>query len=266
MRKKYALHHMTWKEIEEAFKQDPIVLIPLGSMEEHGPHSITGDFLAASEIVKQIAERTGAYYLPVIPFGYSELFRNYPGTISLSPNTLYGLLIDIFESLMEHGVTKMVIFNGHTGNSPIIGQVARTIKRERGIMVASINIWQSIPMEFKKHLYGNSFNPSGHGGEPLTSVMLHLYPKDMRMDMLAGWRNQEGAPEWEGFRIHSPATVETEDIQFQVYLNMEEVSQDGILGNPLAASAERGEAIVGELVRRGVALVEKFTQANTIVK
>jgi creatinine amidohydrolase len=148
MKEKHAMHHMTWKEIEAAFSKDPVVLIPLGSMEEHGPHSITGDFLAATEIAKRIAEKTGSLYIPTLPFGCSEYFRGFPGTISLSPGTVLALINDICESLTEHGIKRIVIINGHSGNAPTIEQVARKIRREKKIMIASMDLWRLQNQEF----------------------------------------------------------------------------------------------------------------------
>src|SRR5699024_5277565 len=98
---KKAIHHMTWKEVEDEFKRNPVVLIPLGSMEEHGPHSITGDYLASTEVAERIADQTEALYVPTVPFGNSEYFRGYPGTISISQNTATLLLEDICNSLIE---------------------------------------------------------------------------------------------------------------------------------------------------------------------
>ena len=87
--KKNKLYMMTWKEAKEAFDNDPVILIPMGSMEVHGPHSVVGDYIATEKIGEAAAEKTGAYILPITPFGCSEYFRDFPGTISISPNTLY---------------------------------------------------------------------------------------------------------------------------------------------------------------------------------
>ena len=92
---KHALYHMTWKEIEEVFKNDPVVIIPMGSTEQQGIHSLTGDYLAAEAIAKRVAEKAGAYYVPVIPFGCSEYFRCFPGTISLRPSTVEAVITDV---------------------------------------------------------------------------------------------------------------------------------------------------------------------------
>ena len=262
MTTKTDLHHMTWKEIEEAFATDPVVLIPMGSMEEHGPHSPTGDYLAAAEIARRVAVQTGAYCLPVIPFGYSEYFRCFPGTISLSPGTIISIISDVCECLIEHGVSRILFINGHAGNAPLIDQFARKFRREQKIMLGTIDLWQCMTLDFKKQLYGKEFNPSGHGGEPITSVMMHLFPEDMRMDLLI---QPENPKEWSGFGLGGFTKVDVADTQASIFFNMNELSPIGVLGNPLAASAERGKAILDKVTEYGVAFVEKFKKAATLL-
>src|SRR5665647_98455 len=140
--KKNELKYMTWKEVEEVYATNPVILIPLGSMEEHGPQSIVGDFIAADEVAKRVAEQSGSYCTPVVPFGYSEYFRDYPGTISVSPNTLYSFVSDMCTSLMEHGIKKILFVNGHAGNSIILEMLSRDLRREKGVMLGKIDIWQ----------------------------------------------------------------------------------------------------------------------------
>ncbi|WP_264805328.1 creatininase family protein [Cytobacillus sp. NCCP-133] len=257
---KIAIHHMTWKEADAAFKKDPVVIIPLGSMEEHGPHSVTGDFMAATEIAKRAAEKTGALYVPTVPFGNSEYFRGYPGTISLSQQTVISLLEDICTSLIEHGITKIVFFNGHAGNGPAVDQVARKVRREKKVMVASMDLWQMLTQEQKNGIYQEEKDPSGHGGEPLSSVMSYLFPQYMRMDLLPEtWKSNENFGE---FTIDNLLKIKLNASKANLYLNMEDISAEGIMGNPLNASAERGEKIVSSLVEYGVILVEKAKNTN----
>lgn len=261
---KNALHHMTWKEVEAAFQQDPVVIVPLGSMEEHGPHSVTGDFMAATEIAKRTAEKTGALYLPTVPFGNSEYFRGYPGTISLSQQTVISLLEDICTSLIEHGITKIVFFNGHAGNGPAVDQVARKVRREKNVMVASMDLWQMLSPEQKNEIYQEEKDPSGHGGEPLSSVMSYLFPQYMRMDLLPKtWKTNGTFGE---FAIDNLLKIKLNASKANLYLNMEDISVEGILGNPLHATAERGEKIVSRLVEYGVTLVEKAKNTNMSLK
>jgi creatinine amidohydrolase len=261
---KNALHHMTWKEAEAAFKEDPVVIVPLGSMEEHGPHSITGDFLAATEVAKRAAKKTGAIYTPTIPFGNSEYFRGYPGTISLQQQTVIRILEDICTSLIEHGITKIVFFNGHAGNGPAVDQVARKVRREKKVMVVSMDLWQMLSPEQKEEIYQEDKDPSGHGGEPLTSVMSYLFPEDMRMDLLPKeWKQNTGIGE---FEIDSLLKMKLNNSKANLFLNMDDISEEGILGNPRNASAERGEKIVARLVEYGCSLVEKAKKTNMSVK
>lgn len=256
--KKNELHMMTWKEVAAAFENDPVIFVPFGSMEEHGPHSITGDYLAAYEIAKRAAEKTDNYCLPVIPYGYSEYFRPFPGTISISPETLYRLVSDILESLIEHGISKIIIVNGHAGNSSIMDALARDIRRKHQIMLGKIDLWQSLSPAFKKELYGD-VNPMGHGGEPLTSVMHYLYPDYMRMDLV---KESDRATHWHGMEISNISKTPLGDVEASMYFNMDEVTQQGVMGNPFIGNAETGEKIINRLVDYFVVLANKMKVNN----
>ncbi len=257
--KKHELHHMTWREAEESFSSHPVLLIPMGSMEEHGPHSITGDYIAAYEIAKRAAGLTDSLCVPPIPFGHSEYFRGFPGTISLAPDTVYMLARDVALSLMEHGIDRIIFVNGHFGNGPILDRLAREIRRERGIVVGKIDLWQSLTPGFKKELYDNGTDPSGHGGEPLTSVMHYLRPDDMRMDLL---EKPEASKTWEGFDVVHVSRTKLEDISVSMYFDMEDVSRQGVMGNPHVGSAEIGEKIVNKLVGYVAAFARKMKKAH----
>ena len=215
---KHALYHMTWKEIEEVFKNDPVVIIPMGSTEQQGIHSLTGDYLAAEAIAKRVAEKAGAYYVPVIPFGCSEYFRCFPGTISLRPSTVEA-----------------------------IEDVARKLRREKGIVCFSIDLWQGLTPEAKKEIYGEGPDSSGHGGDPLTSVMLYLYPEDMRMDLL---NPVENIKEYKGVPVNGLKKGMVKGVPFN-------------LGNPFASSAERGEKIVNHLVDACCEMVKIIKENDT---
>ena len=260
--KKCALHLMTWKEIEEAFKNDPVILIPMGSMEQHGPQSINGDYLAAEEVAKRTAQATGAYYLPVIPFGCSEYFRGFPGTISLQPETVYAILYDVYQSLLEHGITKIFVVNGHAGNVPTIAQLARKVRRENGIVSVSVDLWQSLTPELKKVVYAKADDKAGHGSEPLTSVMTYLYPDMMRMDLVE--KENDNTDHWGEFDIQALTKGEVNGVPMNIYVDMEDVSKQGVMGNPFNATAERGEMIINHLVKLCAAIVEKLNKTNTV--
>lgn len=262
LKKKFELDRMTWKEIEVAYAENPVIFVPFGSMEEHGPHSVTGDYLAAHEIAKRAAERSGSYCTPVIPFGYSEYFRGFPGTISMSPESIKSVASDIIQSLFEHGIEKIILVNGHFGNASLLDEVARRYKREKGIMIGKIDLWQSISRSFKDELYGEGVNPSGHGGEPLTSVMQYLTPDDARPDLI------EPSPvkkQWGDFDVTHISRVGIDDIEVSMYFDMEDLTGVGILGNPNLSSPEIGEKIVNRLADYCVTFAEKMKTAETLI-
>lgn len=261
--KKHELQYMTWKEVDEAFKNDPVVFIPMGSMEVHGPHSITGDYIAAYEIAEKAAEKSDSYCIPVIPFGYSEYFRCFPGTISISPKTLYGLVSDICTSLMEHGVTKIIFVNGHAGNSSIIDILARDIKRQSKLMLGKIDLWQSLPAKFKEELYGENVKRLGHGGDPITSVMHYLRPDDMRMDLLGEYDRDK---QWEDFTMDSFGKTKIKDTEVGLYFDMNEMSKQGTVADPYLGSSDKGEKIVNKLIDYCVEFANKMKRTNTVLK
>src|SRR5437588_11665124 len=82
------LGEISWTQAKTAFDQGASAIIPLGSIEEHGPHVPMGDYVVIDEIAQRAAEASGDLVVPTMPFGYSEYFRQYPGTITLRPESL----------------------------------------------------------------------------------------------------------------------------------------------------------------------------------
>jgi creatinine amidohydrolase len=256
---KHELYRMTWKEIEDVYTKDPVILIPLGSTEQQGPHTPTGDYRCAEAVTKAVAEEADAYCTTCIPFGYSEYFRGFPGSISLQPQTLIGLLHDICYSFLDHGVKRIMFFNGHAGNDPVLDRVSRIILRDRGIMIPNVNLWALLKPDFRKSVFGD-LTTSGHGAEPLTSMSTFLFPEDMRMDLLKDITTRS---EIQGMEVKTLAKVAFEDMEFSLFLNMEDISPDGVMGNPWLSSAENGKKLFAEVVRRAIILVEKWKTVDT---
>lgn len=258
---KNGLQFMTWKEIDKAIETDPVVIIPLGSMEQHGPHCPAGDFLICEELAQTVAAAAGAYYLPVIPFGYSEYFRCYPGTISLRQETMSALLRDISISLLEHDIKKIVFFNGHGGNSTIIEGVARDILREKKIVMGKVEIWQMISQTTKKDLYGTSIGLLGHGGDPVTSVMMFRQAENMRMDLCS---ESKVTAEWEGFAIDRSLDVILDECRATMYFDMDRMTCDGMQGDPAVSSAEKGRVLYEEMERHCLAFIRQLQKSDTV--
>lgn len=260
MSKKYEMFRMTWKEIEQSIKDDPVVIIPLGSTEQQGPHTPTGDYRAAKAVAAKVAEVTDSLTIPTIPFGYSEYFRNFPGTINLSAETLLSVLLDTVRSLNSNGFKHIIFFNGHGGNTPVIDRAARILRKDDRLIVPSLNLWQLITPDIRKEIYGEK-DLTGHGGEPMTSLFLYLKPDDMRMDLA---ENLQTNTNWQNLKIKGLNKAEINGVEGFLYFNMEDISSDGVFLSLNSASAERGKHLFEKVVEKASIFVNGFKDTETL--
>lgn len=238
---KHALADLTVAEFRDRLADDPVILLPFGSQEEQGPHAPMGDYLLAEAVARRAAELSGAIAAPCVPFGYADFFRPFPGGIQLRATTFVALVEDVVGAFLDHGIERLVILNGHTTNAPLIDQALRGIRRARGVAVASIDLWRSIPDALWQKLHGaDAARARGHGGDPITSLTAHLRPEMLRPDLArpAGRRSALGLP------TSGPAGVLFDGLPVNLPLDADEVNADGMLGgDPALASAEIGAAI-----------------------
>src|SRR5260370_6499924 len=128
-------------DIKWFLERSDIVLVPFGSLEQHGPHLPLGtDTITALEVAKRAAEKADVPYTPPLWAGYSPQHLRQPetgtGSITLRAGTLNAVLYDIARSLIHHGWNKLIFVNGHGSNVKVIDPVLRRIRYETGAMVA----------------------------------------------------------------------------------------------------------------------------------
>jgi creatinine amidohydrolase len=175
------LELLTWADIEAYLKTKDVILVPIGSTEQHGPNGLLGtDHLAAEAIAREAGTRAGTIVSPTIPFGMSHHHMGFPGTISLSPETLLALMKDIVSSLYRHGFRRFYFVNGHGGNTPTLGASFSSILE--GCPRASFKIasWWLLPeiTELAGPLFGGR---EGHHATPSeVSLTAHLHPDRVR--------------------------------------------------------------------------------------
>ncbi|HEX5505559.1 MAG TPA: creatininase family protein [Thermomicrobiales bacterium] len=252
---------LSWRMVEEARARGAAVLVPMGSTEEHGPHAPTGDYLLTDAIAERVARATDSLMTPTLPFSYSEYFRHYPGTITVQAETLRLLVRDIVGSLLDQGFRHVVLFNGHKGNEPVLQPVLREFRRERGVLVPAV-----APLGFAqdpallRELYGD--NPTGHGGEPVGSMMSHVRPDLVDLSRAEDW----GARPFRGQPGANLNGVAFRGQQVLMALNMEDITPpSGSLSDPRLASAEQGERLVARAVEGLVAFVQWFKSIDPAV-
>jgi creatinine amidohydrolase len=245
---------MSWRQVDEAIKRGAAAILPLGSTEEHGPHAATGDYLIAEEVAVRAARRSGDVVFPCLPFGYSEYFRHFPGTVTLQSETLFRVVQDVVCCLMDQGFSHIVILNGHKGNEPALGDLIRKLRRDRGLLVPVASpLGLGLTPELTKELYGEA--KIGHGGEPMGSLWMYLFPGTVDLSLAEDW----GTLDFLGLDPSGLAGVRFEGCEVRFAVDMDDITPpSGSLSNPLLASAERGERIVDQAVGRLVRFMEWF--------
>ena len=233
----------SWSDSEEK----PVILIPLGSQEIQGPVVPMGDFMLTREVAAQVAQASGAIAAPTLPFGYAEYFRTVPGGIALSAEAFRLTLRDILDNFHDHGFTRVVILNGHSGNYPLIDQVIRDVRKTRGLLVPCINLWRSVPDALWAELHGDYGKKAfSHGGDPVTSVYLHLFP-DLSHPERAKLPEKPGS--LGGLTVSGLGGVTFKGIELGMPVNVDDRCPDGIVsGDPTRSSAEIGQKITEHLV------------------
>src|ERR1700722_4931710 len=161
---------LTQPEIAEQLKKNPLVILPAGSVEQHGPHLPTGtDTFAANVIAHAVAERMDGLVLPGGPLGVTPLHMPFEGTITLTAETFMRVVTETAASTAQHGAKYLLILNWHELNIPALGVAAETLHRDFGMT--------GLPGKacfLAGALFGKECNGLTHGGEIETlAVMAH---------------------------------------------------------------------------------------------
>jgi creatinine amidohydrolase len=213
------LAHTVWPDVPPA---GALVLVPVGSTEQHGPHlPFTTDTVVAQAVSDRVAQRLPGPVVvaPPIAYGNSGEHAGYPGTMSIGHEALRVVLIDMVRSLALWA-GRIVFVNGHGGNVRTL-EAAVSLLRDEGHRVA----WTSC-----------AFPGDAHAGRSETSVMLHLAPQDVRpADAAAG--------DIRPLAEIMPALVRS---------GVRAVAPNGVLGDPAGATAEEGREMLDKLVSRMV--------------
>jgi len=240
------LFKLTWPEVEEYLKKNEIVLFPTGSTEQHGKHlAEDNDAFTALEISKRVAEKTGVLVAPVMPFGYSPHHMGFPGSITLSFETLVAVYKEVCRSLMKHGFKKIVIMNAHGGNQNAISETLRQLKEETGTTVYSLMVFPSSRGFGAKAVKETIETSGGHADELETSVVLYLGQR------VLSEKAEKGVPPASLSDFLRKYTGEVSTAR-----DFHEITVSGSLGDPTLASKEKGRKLVEAVVDEIAAFIE----------
>ena len=262
--RKVRLGELTAGEAREILARNPVLLLPMGSHEDQGPHAPMGDYLLAEHVATLIAERACNLGLetlvaPVIPFGGANFFGSTPGGLALSQSTLRAVLMDVLGCLLRHHLSRLIILNGHDGNVQCIHEVTSEIYRSSGCLIPNIYLWR-VATTLLAEVVGEekARESSGHGADVLTSLAMHFFPERVRWDMIPGPGQR---PEFMGLPATGLATVGFEGVNISLPLEVAELAPNGVsAGDPRLCSPETGAALAEKLIDLGARFVRHYAE------
>lgn len=231
--------YLTWTEIQAMPDKDNVVIVqPVGAIEQHGPHLplIVDSAIGVGVLGKALEKlepEIPAYALPPLYYGKSTEHLHFPGTITLSAQTLLAILNEMAESIYQAGFRKLVLMNSHGGQPQVMEIAARDIHLKYGdFMVFPLFTWR-VPHITKELLAPKEALLGIHAGDAETSLMLSLLPDQVKMDK---------------------AVAEYPDLPQDTLLSMEgrlpfawatiDLSKTGVFGDPTVATKEKGDRIL----------------------
>ena len=262
---------LAYPDIQAYLKVCDMVLVPMASTEQHGPHlPLCTDTVTAIEVASRVAKINNMLHTPAIWTGYSPQHMAGPGegrgTITIRSSTLQALMYDVARSLIHHGFNKILFINGHGSNVKVVDPVLRKIRYDTGAMVGFCIPYMERYTGLLEGLMENPKDetPGWHASELETSQMLAHNPDIVRMDRAV--KTLTNIPKWlpKSFGKKDGAP----DIQFEGYsyfqfpMDHHEFTDSGVIGNPERATAEKGQ----EAFRRYAEHVAKAVQALAAVE
>lgn len=221
-------------ELRALAAADAVVLCPVASLEQHGPHlPVWTDSLIGDAVCRAASDRakTPCVSLPPVWTGLSEHHFPFGGTISLDSSALFGVLRGIARSLVACGFRRLFLVNTHGGNTEAVALAARELAVEFGMPVVAASPWKIAAAAVAPLLTEQS--GVQHACEAETSVLLHLAPHLVHAGRIAGGVPQGGIAAGEVF---------ARALSFA-----ERAPVTGVRGDPRAATAEKGAAILDAL-------------------
>jgi len=250
--------YLSWTDVRDMPNKANVVLIqPVGAIEQHGPHLplAVDSAIATGVIGRALADldpAIPAYALPTQYIGKSNEHCHFPGTLTLSAETLGRVLSEMAESLYAAGFRKLVFANAHGGQPQVLEIIARDLREEYSdFQIFPWFIWQ-VPHQVGELLAPRERREGIHAGDAETSVLLALLPEQVQMDRAKAEYPQPFEPD-------SLLSLEG---KLPVAWLTSDLSNSGVVGDPTPATAQKGEQILNQVAqgwREAIAAVHQFS-------
>lgn len=232
-------------DFEAALEHDPVVVVPVGSIEQHGPHCpVDVDLSIPWHIATEASRQAQSFPLivaPAIPFGFTHYNQGFLGTITLQLETFIALVSDVCLGIKRNGFHRLVLLNGHGGNHHPLRAISAKLA-ESNLFSLAFSHWELVANELAE--WGEKEDRIGHGGEWETSLQLHIRPHLVD-------RTKQVAENW-------TPSVDERFAPFATFPERQRETPHGVMGDPTIASAEKGRKYVELAVERLVALAEAY--------
>lgn len=237
------IEEMTMTEFEKGLEKTKTVIIPVGSIEEHGSHlPLSTDTMQAIEVARRVSERIDVFVTPPLHYGVCRSTRSHPGTVTISGGTLRAMIRDIVKSLHSHGLRSFLILSGHAGNIHMgaLNEAGEELLEE--IPGISIAIVSGLDLLLDQ---GNLVETEGdsHAGEVETSMILSIDP-----ELVKG----RAPKEYPSF----PKPILVRDKR--------NYWPGGVWGDPSRASREKGEKLTLVAVEKVVDVIKRLEEREEV--
>jgi creatinine amidohydrolase len=245
---------LTSPEVDALDRDRTVVVLPIGSVEQHGRHMPLGTDSYLAHGVSLGAAGLTSNATAVLPppwYGFSRHHMRFPGSVTLSAETLMHLVEDIVASIVGHGFRKVLVVNGHGGNMGVIDVLASTLgaKHYGAARVACLTYFQLASDAIQK-LRRSKPGGTGHACEFETSLMLHLHPDLVHLDRAVVHYPDPGSA-YLSTDLSGGSRVRT-------YLDFKDLSPSGTLGDPSLATPEQGAAFFAACTEELAAFIDEF--------
>lgn len=250
------LSELRWPEVEALLERNPVVIVPIGALEQHGHHlPLMVDWFLVSQIAERAARSARASWVEVVVTppvwtGYSPHHMEFPGTITLDAEGLFAVVNGVVTSLDRHGFRRILLLNGHGGNANILRSAVQRLRFEHDIDVAAASYWDFALQEIGAWRESD-IGGINHACEMETSLMLALRDDLVRVDLARDLQLDRSEYLPADLTAGGPVTRAA---------SFAELSEHGAIGAPTLADAERGRDLLDSIVAAVAGFLADFSR------
>lgn len=247
------LENLSWLELKEKIFDNPVFILPIGSIEQHGSHGVLGtDFLIPKYICEEIEKVENIILLPPIPYGVCPYHTDFPGSIDLGYDILFGIIYRIVKKLKEDGMKKLLIINGHGGNTPAIEDALTLLSKD--IQLAVIDWWR----------LAGELNPKyrgGHGDKQETSAIMAIDKSIIKLERV---KPQNIKNISSNIIYQNSIDAKFKNGSVKIIKNTKDIIEDGWIGNldPIESCEEFGKEMLKEVILYIKEFLEEFKKVK----